>query len=418
MSMKHVQMLLKSIQMKIKTQHNNKVNKNTNPDIQGLDGISDIKQVKSPTQNQEINKILNQLENLDTFIKSLNQDILTEQDKKVLNEFKQMYQYLNNKDRLKLENPERNVYNLVKKKMDLDEKFKKNKFYVPEIPVRKNKQTFQSQEKPTGASSGIGLEMAKQLAELGAILILSSRNKQSLEEVKQKLKNSDKHFIVPLDLSQPKDVLKKTKEFMQNLENQLNQKIDIVIENAGSSQRCFFKDMDLESHDYLMNLNLNGPVAHCKGIVDHFIKNKSGQFVIMNSVQGKIAPGMRCSYSASKHAIAGFFDSLRAELSEYNIKVTQLYPGYVKTNLSKNALIGNKDQKFGKTDENNAKGMDVQQFVKEALYNIYKQETEVIISNNLSHHLGPIIKQFFPNLMAHYMNWYNKKQIKAILKAQ
>lgn len=69
----------------------------------------------------------------------------------------------------------------------------------------------------------------------------------------------------------------------------------------------------------MTNLNYNGPVAHAKGYLEHMIKNKSGQIVVMSSVAGKITGGLRTSYAGSKHAIAGFFDAVRSEVAEHNI---------------------------------------------------------------------------------------------------
>lgn len=93
--------------------------------------------------------------------------------------------------------------------------------------------------------------------------------------------------------------------------------------------RSELKDYSFENHEYMTNLNYHGPVAHVKGLLNHLIENKSGHIVLVNSIAGLLAPGMRTSYVGSKHALRGFFDSLRAEIAEYNVKVTSIYPGYV-----------------------------------------------------------------------------------------
>ena len=90
-----------------------------------------------------------------------------------------------------------------------------------------------------------------------------------------------------------------------------------------------------------MDINYTGTVALSKALLPHFISNNSGHYVITTSVVGKVATPLRSSYSASKHALHGFFDSLRAEIHKHNIDVTLVCPGYVQTNVSMNALTGN-----------------------------------------------------------------------------
>lgn len=105
--------------------------------------------------------------------------------------------------------------------------------------------------------------------------------------------------------------------------------------------RSEFKNYDFLNHLSLFDINVNGPYYHIKCCVDHMIKNESGHIVGITSVQGKLSPPFRTSYAGSKHAFIGILDSLRSELYDYNIKVTNIMPGYVSTNLSKNAFAAN-----------------------------------------------------------------------------
>lgn len=105
--------------------------------------------------------------------------------------------------------------------------------------------------------------------------------------------------------------------------------------------RAEFKDYDFQNHLSMFDLNVHGPFCHLQQIVSHMIKNKSGQIVGITSVQGKLAPPFRTSYAGSKHAFVGILDSLRSELHADGIRVTNILPGYVKTNLSKNAFAAN-----------------------------------------------------------------------------
>ena len=103
--------------------------------------------------------------------------------------------------------------------------------------------------------------------------------------------------------------------------------------------RCLFKEYHFNNHLALQNVNVHGPYRHMQCFLEHMIKNKNGHIVGVTSVAGKLASSYRSSYSGSKAAFIGILDSLRSELAISNIKVTNLMPGYVNTNLSKNALV-------------------------------------------------------------------------------
>lgn len=113
------------------------------------------------------------------------------------------------------------------------------------------------------------------MADKGATIILSSRNEKELNRVKNSLANPEKHIVYPLDMSKLDEINQKTGELCQKMEKE-NKKIDIVVENAGVSQRARFVDTDYDTHDYMTKLNYLGPVAHTKGYINHMIKNKAG----------------------------------------------------------------------------------------------------------------------------------------------
>ena len=110
------------------------------------------------------------------------------------------------------------------------------------------------------------------------------------------------------------------------------------MENAGIGMRCGFIDYAFENHRSLFEVNVHGPYRHLQACLPHMIKNKSGQIVGITSVGGKISTPNRTSYAGSKHAFIGILDSLRTELKPHNIKVCNVMPGFIKTNLSVNAL--------------------------------------------------------------------------------
>ena len=122
--------------------------------------------------------------------------------------------------------------------------------------------------------------------------------------------------------------------------------------------RCEFVNYAFENHQALFDVNVHGPYRHMQIIVPHMIQQKSGHIVGISSQAGKLATAYRTSYAGSKHAFIGILDSLRTELHPYGIRVCNIMPGYIQTNISKNAMGAGAGEKFGKTDTNIESGMN------------------------------------------------------------
>ena len=144
-------------------------------------------------------------------------------------------------------------------------------------------------------------------------------------------------------------VEKVTNEVLGELEKN-GKKLDVIVENAGVGMRCQLKDFSFENHLSMYDVNVNGPFKHLQCLQPHFAKNKSGHIVGITSVQGKLATANRSSYAATKHAFIGILDTLRSEWYDDGVKVTNIMPGYVRTNVSKNALGAETGETFGATD--------------------------------------------------------------------
>ena len=114
--------------------------------------------------------------------------------------------------------------------------------------------------------------------------------------------------------------------------------MDVVVENAGISMRYPFRDYAFKNNVDLFDLNVHGPYNHIQSFIEHMIKNKSGQIVGITSLAGKMPTAYRSSYSGSKAAFIAILDSLRSEFKTHGIKVTNILPGYIKTNISINAF--------------------------------------------------------------------------------
>lgn len=255
------------------------------------------------------------------------------------------------------------------------------------IPYFKNKKIW-----ITGASSGIGRALAIELSKHNAYLILSARSKDKLKETQSLLSDSEKSEIVILDMSNSTDIDKATNALLDN-----HGHIDILINNAGISQRSLTLDTEMEVYHRLMNINYFGVIQMSKILLPTMIAKGSGQIVTITSVNGKLGSYMKSGYAGSKHALHGFFDSLRAEIDGSGVDITLITPGYVQSNISVNALT--KDGTPQKTmDPNTAKGIPAAIFAKRAVKQIAKGKAEIIIAGGIET-LGLYMKRFWPGML-------------------
>lgn len=244
----------------------------------------------------------------------------------------------------------------------------------------------------TGASSGIGRALAIELSKLNSRLILSARNTEQLNETKSLCENTDKVKILPLDIAEYNLAQQKVDEAIN-----LFGTVDILVNNGGISQRSLAKETPIEVDEKVFNVNYFGTVALTKAILPHFLAKKSGHIAVTSSVVGKFGSPLRSSYSASKHAVHGFFDSLRAELYEDNISVTIVCPGYVHTNVSLNALNAS-GEKTNVMDNATKNGISPELMAKKYANALYKKKNEIWVGKKEK--LAVYIKRFFPSLLA------------------
>ena len=245
----------------------------------------------------------------------------------------------------------------------------------------------------TGASSGIGEALAYQFAKEGAKLVLSARRETELQRVAQATGLSEEEVLVlPMDMLGFEFFPEKVKTVI----NYFGQ-IDFVVQNAGVSQRSYVKDTQFKVYRDLMELDFFSVVAFTQALIPCMTEQKSGHFVVISSIAGKIGVPLRGGYGAAKHAIIAFFDSLRAEIWQDNINVTTICPGYIKTQISYNALDSS-GEKHGKMDDNQANGMTAEVFAKKALRAIKTNKKEVYIGGTYEV-FGVYLKRFLPSLV-------------------
>jgi len=187
----------------------------------------------------------------------------------------------------------------------------------------------------TGASSGIGEALAYQLGSLGANLVLSSNEPERLREVRDRCANKAVHLVLPLDLSEWESLASKAEDALRRFG-----RVDILVNNGGISHRSLAKDTVLDVDRRVMDIDYFGHVALTKAVLPSMLERKSGHIVVTTSLAGLLPVPYRTAYCAAKHALHGFFDTLRVELWDDNVKVTLVCPAQVRTSISMQALAG------------------------------------------------------------------------------
>lgn len=242
----------------------------------------------------------------------------------------------------------------------------------------------------TGASSGIGAELAKQLARKGAQLILSARDEQKLASLAESLENHARHLVLPLDLAKLSD----TQAYIDQIIAQFG-RIDILINNGGVSQRASAAATNMDVNRQLMEVNFFGNIALAKAVLPIFQKQGSGQFLVVSSIAGKFGFHLRSIYSASKAALVGYYESLAMEEAKNGIHVSIAFPGKINTPISQRALTA-AGEAHGQMDDNQANGMPVEHCVSEMLLGLAKKKREILIGGKEL--LAVYMKRFVPGL--------------------
>jgi len=240
----------------------------------------------------------------------------------------------------------------------------------------------------TGASSGIGEALAIELAKPGNALILSARNADKLQALKLQLGDKVEVEVVPFDLSKlnviPEMVTKAIALFGH---------VDVLINNAGFSQRSPALETSEKVEREIMELNYFAPVALSKALLPHFLSRKSGHIVVVSSIAGKFGFTLRSSYAAAKHALHGYFEALRLELKDVPVYVTLVCPGRVKTNISFNARKGD-GSSHNVLDDGQRKGISAEACAKSIVKAMRAKKHEVLIGG--AELLPVYLKRFCP----------------------
>lgn len=242
----------------------------------------------------------------------------------------------------------------------------------------------------TGASSGIGEALAYAFSQAGATLVLSARRRTELERVCAHCANPERHQIVPLDLADF-DAAAVTQRVLDQ-----QGRIDILVNSGGISQRGAVVGTELAVDRRIMEINFFGTIALTKAVLPTMLAQQQGQLVVISSVQGKVSKARRSAYSASKHALHGYFDALRAEVAAAGITVTIICPGYVQTNLSYSAL-GAQGDTHSQLDPGQARGISPEACAAAILRAVTAKKAEVAIGGWETWAIP--LNRFFPALI-------------------
>jgi short-subunit dehydrogenase len=242
----------------------------------------------------------------------------------------------------------------------------------------------------TGASSGIGEALVRSFDEEGAKIVLSARNEDKLGALLNELSNKEHHMILPLDLADSGSFGKLALRVVDHYG-----RIDLLVNNGGISQRSEVHETSLEVDRQIMEVNYFGNIALTKAVLPVFRAQKRGQILVISSIAGKFGFYLRSAYSASKHALHGFYESLLLEEEHNNIYVTIACPGKINTPISVNAVTGT-GERHGKMDHNQETGMPAEECAAQLIQALKDRKIEVLVGNKEIK--AVTLKRFAPKL--------------------
>lgn len=244
-----------------------------------------------------------------------------------------------------------------------------------------------------GASSGIGKALVTSLISSGARVVITARRTSLLEEIKKTAPNPEKVTILPADLTEIDQLPEVCQQAWDAFDG-----LDLVIMNAGVSQRSLFKDIDFETGRALFDINFFSHARIMHEIVPRFEQAGQGQIAAVTSLSGYIPAPLRIYYASAKHALHGFYDTLRTEIWNSGIRVSLIVPGFVRTEISQNALLKGGD-KFGRLDPLQKNGISAEKAAKKILGQLKKQKKEIYVGYTPNAAIALFLGKFFPGIL-------------------
>lgn len=249
----------------------------------------------------------------------------------------------------------------------------------------------------TGASDGIGAEMARQLAArqgAQAALVLAGRSQEKLDAVSAQCRERGAQVLgIAMDVAQESQCRALVASALQRFG-----RLDTLVNNAGVSAQALFEDVkaeDLHWYEDLMKVNLWGAVWCTHAALPH-LKQSKGRIVAVGSLAGLVGVPGRTAYSATKFAMTGFFEALRAELKSAGVSVTTAYPGVVSTQLRHRGYNA-KGEPAGSSGLKEDDAMSVEECARLILHGMDKREREVVMTAKGK--LGRFVKLVAPGVV-------------------
>ncbi|MEX0983083.1 MAG: SDR family NAD(P)-dependent oxidoreductase [Bacteroidales bacterium] len=229
----------------------------------------------------------------------------------------------------------------------------------------------------TGASSGIGEHLAEEFARDGATVIISSHEADELDRVKNKLASiSEAVHPVVFNLGDPAAVQNAAEQVLQRFG-----RVDVLMNNGGISQRSLVAETPVEIDRRLMEIDYFAGVILAKAVLPGMIERGAGWFGVTSTIAGKFGFPLRSAYSAAKHALFGFYESLLAENHRHGIRVTIFSPGRVRTNISMFAV--DKDGKSrGVMDPGQANGISPEACARKMVRSMKHGRRDILIGGS------------------------------------
>lgn len=231
----------------------------------------------------------------------------------------------------------------------------------------------------TGASSGIGAALARDVAARGANVVLSGRDEARLAEVAA---DCGETLILPFDVRDDAALADATAKAIS-----WKGGVDVAFANAGVSQRSRALKTEMKVYRDIIDIDLTAQIAFSQGFIGHMSERGSGAIAFISSIAGKVGVPMRTAYCAVKFGLAGYADALRAELSQTGVSVHVIYPGSVATDVSRNALVGD-GSKRGRSDKVIDEGIPAPDAARAMLDAIAAGEREIIIAQGMEAGMG------------------------------
>lgn len=244
----------------------------------------------------------------------------------------------------------------------------------------------------TGASSGLGKALARECALQGAQVVMTSRRYDELESVRVGLLKPEQHLSIAADITDEAQVRHAHEQVLAT-----KGRIDWLINNAGLSQRALIEETSMHTERAIMEVDYFSQVFFTKTVLPTLLKQKSGRVVFISSVAGLLGTQYRATYSAAKAAIHMWANSLRAEVAKEGIAVSVVFPGFVKTNVSFNALNG-EGKPQGHQDEAIENGLEADVFAERVVESLMVGD-EYIVVGGKKEQLGVLVSRLSPNLL-------------------